>query len=424
MKLLFAQSGDYADFNADVRVDLFERVAKTGRGRVGWAIKESLLRRKLKPDQRALDLLSISLAVVAADLAGHRSASADGWTRQFALSISVADPDFWNSQRRLLEGMLGFLTTDLWHIEFLPKGFVLSAQSDAQYPQEHSVVLLSGGLDSLIGTIDLTAKGRKPLAVSQLVRGDAEKQKTFANRIGGGLLHLQLNHNAEVPDSENPPSQRARSIAFLAYGVLAATALERYRAGNEVTLHVCENGFIAVNPPLTDVRVGSLSTRTAHPAFLAQYQALLESAGLRVRVQNPYRLKTKGEMLLGCKDQNLVHELGYLSTSCGRFLRSGYKHCGRCVPCLIRRAAFLKWGVADKTEYKYDDLSVDNNERMRFDDVRSALMAIEVAKETGVDRWVGASLSSRFVQDRPALVQAVANGLNELEAFLLAAGVR
>jgi 7-cyano-7-deazaguanine synthase in queuosine biosynthesis len=425
MKLVCAQTGyDHSALGADIHVDLYEHAETAGRGRVGAAIKEKVRKEKLQPAARAWDLLSISLAVIAADLAEHRTKSADGWVRRFDLHIAVADPEFWNSQKEQIDALLAFLTTDIWHLEFLPNGFVPAVSVDAKYPEDDCVTLLSGGLDSLLGAIGLVADGRKPLAVSHIVRGDAEKQELFASQIGGGLRHLQFNHNAELPNPEDPPSQRARSVAFLAYGVLVASSLERYRQGEDVVLYVCENGFISVNPPLTGARVGSLSTRTTHPVFLTRYQALLNAAGLRVQIQNPYRLMTKGEMMLACKDQILLRKLAHLSTSCGRFLRYGHKHCGRCVPCLIRRAAFQKWGMPDATKYKFADLSIDTAERMRFDDVRSAMMAIEEVKQDGLDRWLSASLSSPLITDAEALREVVRNGLVELEALLVACKVR
>jgi hypothetical protein len=73
--------------------------------------------------------------------------------------------------------------------------------------------------------------------------------------MAGGLRHLQMNHNAAAPKEETPPSQRARSLIFLAYGVLAATTLEQYHGGQAVTLYVCENGFISINPPLCGFRL-------------------------------------------------------------------------------------------------------------------------------------------------------------------------
>ena len=48
-----------------------------------------------------------------------------------------------------------------------------------------AAVLLSGGLDSSIGAIDQGEIGKKLIAVSQIVRGDGEKQELFASAIGG-----------------------------------------------------------------------------------------------------------------------------------------------------------------------------------------------------------------------------------------------
>ena len=117
------------------------------------------------------------------------------------------------------------------------------------------------------------ANGRSRLARPCV--GDAENQRTFAKVMGGGLRHLQMNHNAGVPKPETPSSQRARSLIFIAYGVLAATTLKQYHAGGSVTLYVCENGFISINPPLTEMRLGSLSTRTTHPVFFAPPAAIV-----------------------------------------------------------------------------------------------------------------------------------------------------
>src|SRR3546814_13041520 len=84
--------------------------------------------------------------------------------------------------------------------------------------------------------------GRKPLAVSNGVRGDGDNQVGFAAAIGGGLRHLPLNHNA-TPPWRKEDSQRARSLIFIAFGVLAATTLQDYHDGGEIPFFVCENGF-------------------------------------------------------------------------------------------------------------------------------------------------------------------------------------
>ncbi|HEX4407400.1 MAG TPA: Qat anti-phage system QueC-like protein QatC [Xanthobacteraceae bacterium] len=425
MRIICAPSDfAFSSTPGDLDVVLYDRPKRKRQGSVGAAVRESMRRHKFAPALRAWDFTTIALSVMAADLAGQRDRSPDGWTREFDLHIAVADQPFWSTQVPLLEELLGFLTTDRWQLHFLTSGILPAPDREPVLPDCDSVVLLSGGLDSLVGAIDLVSRGKKPFAVSQSVRGDEETQDEFAAAIGAGLQHIRLNHNADVPIPEAMPSQRARSIIFLAYGVMMATATARYHAGEPITLYLCENGFISINPPLTSARLGSLSTRTSHPFYLAKVQEVLRNAGLRVTIENPYQYKTKGEMLVDCFDQELLKVHAHLSTSCGRFRRFNYRHCGRCVPCLIRRAAFQRWGIADKTKYVFRKLSIDDKQHARSDDVRSAAMAVAMVEENGVEPLIGATLSFPVLGDVTALKAVVRRGVAELRAFLGVQGVQ
>lgn len=386
--------------------------AEDGQVSVGGYARELLDKAHLEISPQAWDFLSIALSVVAADFTDLRAKSADAWTRQICLEIAVQDPVFWNTQARALEAALRFLTTDQWTLAFHPGGFGPPAQMQALHPVEDSVVLLSGGLDSLIGAIDLVEQGLKPYAVSQIVRGDGEKQDLFAHSLG--LNRIGLNHVARSPEQQEP-SQRARSIVFLAFGLAVATSLDRYHRGETVPLYICENGFIAINPPLTMSRVGSLSTRTAHPEYLGRLQQVFDAAGINVQIRNPYAMVTKGEMMVGCRNQNLLKQHAVASTSCGRFQRFGYKHCGRCVPCQVRRASFKRWSsLRDQTEYVHDNLSKDDLQHGRFEDVRSVGMALANVAQNGFEEWLGHSLFSPFIHDRQGYSQMLARGLEEL----------
>jgi 7-cyano-7-deazaguanine synthase in queuosine biosynthesis len=406
-----------------LRIILYGQPEAENRGSAGDAAKIEVLRRRLEAAPRAWDLLSIALSVVTADFAGLRDQSPDGWTREFDLDVAVADPVFWNSQATALAGTLSFLTTDRWRLQFYDGGMLPAPPREPVQLEEDCVVLLSGGIDSLVGAIDLVAAGRKPFAVSQIVRGDADKQAEFAARIGSGLNHLQLNHNAHAPGVEES-SQRARSLIFITFGVLAATTLHRYHDGGAVALYVCENGLIALNPPLTGGRLGSLSTRTAHPEFLSRLQLMLDAAGLRVLIKNPYGANTKGEMLRNCADQAFLKTEAVRSTSCGRFQRFNYRQCGRCVPCQVRRAAFIAWGEPDTTTYVYEHLGRNDSEHAGFDDVRSVAMALAAVATDGLDAWLGAGLSSPMIEDRAALKAMIQRGLNELKGLHHVYGVR
>lgn len=144
-------------------------------GSAGYAAKCEILRRRLEPAPRAWDLLSVALSVVTADAAVLRGDSADGWTREIELDIAVADAAFWAGQAATLAAALKFLTTARWTLRFYDGGIQPVPPRDPVRPTEDCVVLLSGGLDSLVGAIDLAANGRKSFAISQTVRGDANK---------------------------------------------------------------------------------------------------------------------------------------------------------------------------------------------------------------------------------------------------------
>lgn len=393
---------------------LFEKDSSRHLSTAGWSAADTVRRHGLLPDPAAWDFLAIALSVVVADGENGRSASPDGWTREFDLDIALNDPGRWEPVAASLSSALGFLTTDLWNISYRGGGVLPTRPRRPTYPGSDAVALLSGGLDSLIGAIDLSVSGQRLFAVSQTVRGDAEKQGRFATRIGGGLKHLQVNHNASTRRAGKETSQRSRSLIFLAFAVLAATATRRYADGETVPIYVCENGFIAINPPLTNARLGSLSTRTTRPEFLAMMQQLLDDAGLRIRIENPYATKTKGEMMQECLDQSLLLTEAPISTSCGRFQRFNYRHCGRCVPCQIRRAAFMAWGNDDPTPYIYEDLGRSDEDHASFDDVRSLAVARLSVQEEGLDKWLGPTLSSPLIPNPQSLRAMLQRGMDEI----------
>ena len=390
---------------------------------VGAAVIEEVRRCGLQPTQRAVDLLSLALSVVTADLAIPRGKSPDGWTREIELSIEVVDAEFWNSQVDNIQRMLQFLTTDIWRVAFKQGGYRLDTPKQLVQPDESSVALLSGGADSLVGVLDLVAGDTKPFAVSQTVHGDGQKQGLFARQIGDGLRHLQMNHNAKWK-GEGDRDQRARSMIFLTYGVLAATTTTPYQDQERTPLFVSENGFISVNPPLTDARIGSLSTRTTHPIYFARFQTLLDTAGLNVELRNPYQFKTKGQMFSDCGNQPYLRKMAHVSTSCSRFRTFGLQHCGRCLPCMIRRAAFHCWGFDDQTPYEYADLGKADDDHAGYDDVRSAAMAVATVETEGIDALLGAALSSDLIADPEPFRQVSRKGVEELKCFFDSMGIR
>lgn len=407
----------------DHRFDLYVNSRTPDRGRVGDLVPRRLRRLGLAPSARAWDFASIAMAVVAADETAPRGRSPDGWTREIALTVAVGEPVYWSTQTDRLVQALGFLSGDIWSLEFAGGGVVPVSPRQSRPRPEDMVCLLSGGMDSLIGAIDCVRQGHTPLLVSQMAKGDTASQARFASAITNGL-HLQLNHHARPPIASER-SQRARSIAFLGFGVLAASCLQSHQDGATVELRIPENGFISQNVPLTPLRTGTLSTRTTHPHYLALVQEVLDDAQLRVTLHNPYDLMTKGEMLKGCADQALLARLVDESTSCGRYSRTRFQHCGRCVPCQVRRASYLAWGYADKTKkgYCYAPLGQGDARHARFDDVRSVAMAIETVRRYGIGALVGGAMNSRLLGDVTPYRDVVERGVAELANLHAGLGV-
>src|SRR5262245_59808113 len=79
----------------DVRFQLFNERQVPVEGQVAARMLKVISRYHLAPDQRAWDLLSIALSVIAADECCPRNVSADGWTRTIELTVAVSNPKPW-----------------------------------------------------------------------------------------------------------------------------------------------------------------------------------------------------------------------------------------------------------------------------------------------------------------------------------------
>jgi hypothetical protein len=178
-------------------------------------------------------------------------------------------------------------------------------------------------------------------------------------------------------DGEN--TERSRSFLFFSLAAFAASGFGEM----ESLIYVPENGLISLNIPLDPLRLGSLSTRTTHPFYMRSYNALLSKLGIRAKVTNPYVLKTKGEMVAGCKNQKFLGQYASITMSCASEAKLRWRglspgHCGYCLPCLIRRASTLKWKKEDKTPYALDLTErALNSKKQEGDTIRSWQIAVD-----------------------------------------------
>jgi hypothetical protein len=348
------------------------------------------------PSEIGFDLLTVAALVHAADTRiGRRIESQDSWTREIRLVVPVSDPDRWVTVIPTLKQLLDFLTGDRWTLGFRarPSDFtevVPHRPTGVGSSACDSVSLFSGGLDSLIGAVDLLERGGNPLLVSHAGEGttSAAQEGCFealqAHYTGRALARLRVWMSFPrglIKEAGAEDTTRGRSFLFFAIGAFAGTGLHR-----PFTLLVPENGLIALNVPIDLLRLGSLSTRTTHPFYMARWNEFLAGIGILGRIVNPYWGKTKGEMAAECANGELLKKIVPVSLSCSspskaRWKKRPTEHCGYCLPCIIRRAALNHaFGHGnDLTSYTLSDLRTQplDTTQSQGRQVRSFQLAID-----------------------------------------------
>jgi len=342
--------------------------------------------------ERAVDLALFTAAMTAADTRISRTTeSQDRWTREIDLHVPVAEPHIWASLAPLLVQMLEFLTGDRWGVYFRPRPAGLDQL--APPPRRRRVIdpscvcLFSGGLDSFIGAVDLISRGEKPLLISHYWDGGSSPYQTLCcEHLKKHFTTVPLNHirtrvgfaSDIVGESRPENTLRGRSFLFFALAALAASGFER-----DVVIHVPENGFISLNVPLDPLRLGSNSTRTTHPFYMARWNELLAALGVPARLENGYRHHTKGQMVQECADRAFLRRYAKDTMSCSsptklRWAGEKPMHCGYCVPCVIRRAALLAGFGTDDTAYGIPNLQTRplDSSKAEGRDVRSFQLAL------------------------------------------------
>jgi len=318
-------------------------------------------------DAQTRDFLDLSALIYIVDEIEDRSAAADLWTRTFEIIFPVRNPATWSGADSLLRQTLSMLAGDdfsfIWpersampplgrHRTSLPRGF-------------DSVCLFSGGIDSFLGAYSLLRAGKKVLLVGHQAEGiSASAQTELAEFLrekfpkAVSLIQCRVARSLrskpryKLPDKKEN-SHRPRSFLFLGLGVAIANAAKIRE------VFIPENGLIAINPPLQKSRLGTLSTRTVHPAFLSLFADFLAKADIYSgTICNPFLYESKTDMLRNIDPA--LKDILFRSVSCAHagdvhwIGEKKVRHCGYCVPCIYRRIAMMAAKVDRSQDYAFD----------------------------------------------------------------------
>ncbi|MFI1952840.1 hypothetical protein ACH437_13475 [Streptomyces xinghaiensis] len=315
----------------------------------------------------AEDLFRVARAAFIADKYARRTAVPDRWTRRISLAVPVTEHERWQSEaaRRHVAALLRILTGDLWNVEFRPltDHYVEEVIVSPDDPRASEVALFSGGLDSLSwAATRARADDPRPLLLVMfreigLLRLQQRVYKAVQHL--GGQRPVTLLPMSQTPAGDGTgqrleTSSRTRGLLYAAGAIRAATA------HGADTVHIPENGQLALNPPLTPARSAACSTRSVHPWTLGRLNALVAAVsgtGSVLRVVNPWARLTKGEVCEAGREAGLTPSALESTLSCGRppARRSGgprIANCGVCFPCLVRRSGLLHANGTDGTRYE------------------------------------------------------------------------
>jgi len=321
-------------------------------------------------EPRVLDLLSLAAYCFAADRMVRRGGAVDvhreGWRRELTLCLPVSDPTFWSRPNllRLLTETLDFGTDDRWSFHFsavdrTTPQLAITWDDRELLSQPDTVVLFSGGTDSLCGLVEgVTQQGARPVLVSHWA---ADHVKARQQRLRAAVRrtfedwefpHVQVElHRHDKRDGES--SQRTRGFLFACLGAAIAAHL------GVKTVLLPENGYVSINPQINDQLRGALASRGTHPKFLFLFNRLIDLVfDGRVEVVNPLWNKTRAEALTTLKDAG-CQQLLRQTYSCGKLQgrSAGKSHCGGCSQCVDRRFAMLKAELEEHDpleQYEFD----------------------------------------------------------------------
>jgi 7-cyano-7-deazaguanine synthase in queuosine biosynthesis len=302
---------------------------------------------------RVLDLLELAAYIFAADRLSSRGArdavDYQSWGRRMHLVHRVRDFDFWNTEavREELGAALEFATGDQsWIFEFQPGHqtdpvSLFDSEEFKAGNKDSKVLLFSGGLDSLTGTLsELSSDGSPLILVSHqsgqpmTKRTQAQLFQALANRFPERLSHYRFECGLRGVHAREE-SQRTRAFLYSAIGF----ALAQSFGSDRIVIH--ENGITALNMARRQDMINARASRTTHPKTLRLLAKFYSRVSERqILLETPFAWMTKTDVLSKLK---LYKQSDLLTSavSCSRtFQHSGaYTHCGICSQCVDRRFA-------------------------------------------------------------------------------------
>ncbi len=323
---------------------------------------------------RILDLLEIAGYIFAADRLVSRGSrdtlEYHNWARRIHFIVKVRDFDFWNDPRtgKKLADTLLFMTGDKEYNFSFQRGHStnpmgLFDNSTFNLPRESSVsvILFSGGLDSLAGATELLENSNNIICLVSHRSGQPGTSKTQNNlyRSLRAVFHSRVRHYrfrcSLVSEFYRAVEETQRTRSFLYTSIAYAIC----NALNQSKFYIHENGVTSINFPRRQDAMNARTSRTTHPKTVAMLQDFFSlMQGSKIEIRTPFLFKTKVDVLKIFNKYNR-QKLIPSAVSCSRtFLNiKQATHCGNCFQCIDRRLASFAAGLNE-----IDDVGIYNHD--------------------------------------------------------------
>lgn len=324
---------------------------------------------------RVKDLLEMAAYIYAADRKTHRgtldAVEYQKWDRTFHFVFPVRDYAFWSRPdvQAPLSEALTFMSGDKSY-EFTfqdmgtdpPMGLFDRQEFTIIPDKPTSIILFSGGLDSLTGVVDrlkntneniclISHQSRQPeSARTQKKLIEALNQK-YDNRCTHFKFFCNLKGERAVEETQRTRSFLYGSIAFALAGAYSQEGFYFY-----------ENGITSINFSKRQDLINARASRTTHPKTLGLLEMFFTffSEQSPIKIHHPYLFKTKTDVvgnLVALGERDLISS----SVSCSKTFQNTTQnsHCGQCSQCVDRRFAMYSTEAEDYDEqgiYGFDFL--------------------------------------------------------------------
>ncbi|MDD2294444.1 MAG: 7-cyano-7-deazaguanine synthase [Eubacteriales bacterium] len=338
--------------------------------------------------EKILDLLQIAAYVFCGDRMANRgsrkSVNNESWARSFEFHIPVLALDFWSDAKtkKALNDVLTFMTGDRGYnfifsqsdknpAEVINKQLSLftGEYQSIDEAENTDIVLFSGGLDSLAGTVQrlnehldrslcvVSHKSSKTVTHTQNVLVD-ELNKKYGNRVKQYSFEC-CNHDGLKSKDE---TQRTRIFLF------SAIAFSLCHCYDKNSFYVYENGITSMNLSKQADVINGRASRTTHPKTLGLLRKFYRLLNPSFDIIAPYYNQTKAEIVEVFRKYNSLNLIANsVSCSSSRKKPGQVPHCGCCSQCIDRRFSLYAAGLNDyDAEYANDFIHSfpddDNNE--------------------------------------------------------------